>query len=109
MASHVAECLKKIEGAVDIRRDEIARAGDAAIDVAFGGEVHDVGDVMLADDAVNGVCFTQIDLLENVAWMRVVDTGEVFEMPGIGEAVEIDELRDFRLVDDMPDEVLSLS
>ena len=36
--------------------------------------------------------------------MLVVDAGEVFEMTGIGEAVEIDELHDFRLVDDMPDE-----
>ena len=105
MAFRVSKGFEEIEGAVDVRRDEIAGAGDAAIHVAFGREVHDMGDLMLADDAKNAVLVTQIDLLEGIAWMHAVDAIEVFEMPGIGEAVEIDQLGDFRLVDDMPDEV----
>ncbi len=97
--------LQEVEGAVDVGGDEVAGAGDAAVHMTFCGKVHDVGDVMLTNDAEDFVFIAEIDLLEDVTWMDSVDTDEVFEMPGISEAVEIDQPSDFRLVDDMPDEV----
>ena len=97
--------LQEVEGAVDVGGDEVAGAGDAAVHMTFSGEMHDVGDVMLADDAEDLVFVPQIDLLKEVTRMDTVDAREVFEMAGVGEAVEIDELRDLGLVDDMTDEI----
>ena len=97
--------FEEVEGAVDVGGDEVAGAGDAAIDVGLCGEVHDVGDVMLADDAEDFVLVPQIDFFENVARMDVMNAGEVFEMAGIGEAVEIDEPGDLRPVDDVANEI----
>lgn len=94
-----------MEGAVDVGGDEVAGAGDAAVHMTFSGEMHDVGDVMLADDAEDLVFVPQIDLFEGIAGMHAMDACEVFEMAGVGEAVEIDELRDLGLVDDMTDEI----
>lgn len=61
-------------------------------------------DVMLADDAEDFFFVAEIDRLKVITRMNAMDAVEIFEMAGIGEAVEIDELRDLRLVNDLPDE-----
>ena len=101
----IAAGLKQVKGAVDVGGDEVAWAGDTAVHMRLGSKVHDVGDVMLADNAEDLVLVPQIDFFEDITRMDVVDAIKVFKMPRVGEAIEIDELRDFRLVDDMPDEV----
>ena len=94
-----------MEGAVDVGGDEVAGTGDAAIHVRFGGEMDNVGDVMLADDAKDCCLVAEIDLLKSVTRVCAVNAVEIFEMTGVGEAVEIDERGDFRPVNDVPDEI----
>ena len=94
-----------MEGAVDVGRDEVTGTGDAAIHVRFCGEMHDVGDVMLADDAKDFCLVAEIDLLKNVTRVDAVNAIEIFEMTGISEAVEIDKRCDFRTVNDVPNEI----
>ncbi len=96
--------FKEVEGAVDIGGDEVARTGDAPINVRLGSEVHDVRDVMLADDAEDFFFIAGIDLLKDITRMNAMDAVEIFKMTGIGEAVEIDELCDLGQVNDLPDE-----
>ena len=70
----------------------------------FGGEMHDVGDGVLLDHAQGRNLVPQIHLLENILGMF----GNVFEvgqMSGVGEAVEVDELGDSRIVHDVLDQV----
>lgn len=97
--------FEEVEGAVDVGGDEVSRAGDAAIDVAFRREVDDVGDVMLTDDAEDFVFVPQIDFFKNVARVGAVDAFEIFEAASIGEAVEIDHLRHAWVADDMVNEI----
>ena len=97
--------FEEVEGSVDVGGDEVSGAGDATINVRLGGEVHDVGDVMLADDAKDFCFVAKVNLLEDIAWVNAMDAIEIFEMTGIGEAIEIDELRDPRLVNDLPNEI----
>ena len=70
----------------------------------FRREVHDVRDGMLLDDAQRRRLVAQIHFLENVFRMF----GNVFQirqMPGISQAIEIDELCDARLVNDVMDQI----
>ena len=101
----IAASLEEMEGAVDVGGDEVAGASDATIDMAFGSEVHDMRDFMLTDDAKDFVLIPQIDFFEHVTRMNAMDAIKVFKMPRVGEAVEIDELCNFRLVNDESDEV----
>ena len=97
--------FEEMEGAVDVGGDEVARTGDAAIHVRLCCEMHDVGDVMLADDAEDFGLVAEIDLLKNVTRVDAVNAIEIFEMTGVSEAVEIDERGDLRPVNEVPDEI----
>ncbi len=66
--------------------------------------MHDVGDGVLLDDAQHGVFVAQIHLFKNV--FRVSgNLFQIFQMPGVGQAIQIDQPLDFRPVDDMMDQV----
>ncbi len=93
-----------MEGAEDVGGDEIARAGDGAVHVRFRRQVHDVGDGVLFDDPQHGGLVAQVHLLKDI--FRVGGNRfQVFQMPGIGQAIEIDEPGDLGAVDDVVDQV----
>ena len=72
--------------------------------MGLGGEVHHMGDAMLLDDTEDFGLVAQVDFLEGVFGI-VCDAVEVGDVAGVGQAVEVDELRDRRLVDDAVDQV----
>ena len=71
----------------------------------LGVEMHDVRDVMLANDAKDFCFVAKIDLLKDISRVDAMNAFEVFQMTGIGEAIEIDELSDLGLVNDLPNEI----
>ncbi len=89
-----------MEGAQDVGVDEVAGGFNRAVHVRFGCEVEDVGDGLVADDADDGRLVVQVHLLESVFGMAG-DGADIFQTPGIGEAVEVDHACDFRLNDDV--------
>ena len=86
-----------MEGAGDVGVDEGVGIGDGIVHMGLGGEVDDVGDGVVADDAQNGVFVPEVGLLEVVARM-VGDGCEVGGVSGVGERVEIDEFLDSRIL-----------
>ena len=96
--------FQEVEGAHHIGVHEITRAGDRAVHVGLGRQMHDVGDVVPLHDFEHGGLVAQIHLLEAVLWVTL-RSREVLEAAGIGQAVEIDELGNLRPVDDMVNEV----
>ncbi len=96
--------FEKIEGANDIRRDEVAGAGDGAVDVRLRSEMHDVGNLMPTKDFADGVLIAKIDLFKDVFGMRF-GLFEVGEMTGVGKTVEIHQPSYIRLVDYVLDNI----
>ena len=85
-----------MERAKDVGLDELAGGFNRAVHVRFGSEVEDVGDGVIADDAGDGRFVAQVHLLETVFRMAR-NGGDIFQPSGVGEAVEVDDARDFRL------------
>ena len=79
--------------------DEIVRAGDGAIHVRFGGQVQDICDGVLADDAHDGGFVAQIHMLKEVFRMAR-DILNIGRMAGIGQAMQIDKPSDFGPIND---------
>ena len=70
----------------------------------FRREMHDVGDGVLFDDAHHGGLVAQVHLLKNI--FRVFgNLFQIFRMPRVGEAIEIDKSFDLRTVNDVVDQV----
>ena len=61
-------------------------------------------DGVLLDDLQRGRLVAQIHLCENVFWMGG-NFLQILQAPGVSQAVEIDELRDARVVNDVMDEI----
>ena len=66
--------------------------------------MHDVGDRMVLDDAQRRSLVAQVHFLENIFRMPG-NRFQIFQPPGVGETIQIDELRDLRVVNDVMDEV----
>ena len=96
--------FEQIKSAEDIRRDEIARPGDGTVHMGFRREVHDVRDAVLFDNPQRGRLVTQINLLKNIFRM-LGDRLQIFQSSRVSQAVEVDELGDFRIVNDVLDEI----
>ena len=83
--------LEQLEGAVDVRLDERARAIDRAVHVALGGEMHDDVGLVILEDAAERAGIADVGVFEAVA--RVVgDTGQIVEVAGVGQLVEVQDL-----------------
>ena len=80
--------------------DEVAGAFDGAVHVRLGGEVQNVGDGMVANDAGDDLLIAEVHLLEAV-FLILGNGGDIFQTPGVGEAVEVDDVCDFGLADDV--------
>ena len=96
--------LQQMERANDVSMNEITRPGNGPIDVRFSRQMHDMGDAMLLDDLDNGVFVAQIQSSEYVFRVRR-NFFEIGEMAGVGQAIEIDQSLDLRLVDNMLQDV----
>ena len=70
----------------------------------FRREVHDVRDGVLLDDLQRRRLVAQIHFLKNVFRM-LGNFLQILQAPGVSQAVEIDELRDARVVNDVMDEI----
>jgi len=100
----MAAGFEEVEGADDVRLDEITRPCNRAIHVRFSRQVQDVRDAMLLYDSQHLRLISQIDLFENVLRMTRHRL-KIRQMSGIGQAIEIDQRFDLRTADDVLDEV----
>ena len=82
--------FEQLEGADDVGLDEFAGAVDGAVDVRFGGEVHDGARPVLGEQAADEFKIADVTLDEDVARITV-QAGEVLAVAGVGELVEGDD------------------
>jgi hypothetical protein len=66
--------------------------------------MHDVRDGVLLDDAQHGGLVAKVHLFKNVFGMAR-NFLQIFQMAGIGEAIQVDQPRDFRPVNDVMNHV----
>ena len=72
----------------------------------FGGQMQDMGDPMLLHHRQNGGFVAQVGFFKSVfAMLR--DSLQIFQMAGVGQAIQVDQLADFRAVNDVMDQVRS--
>ena len=90
-AGVAADDLEEREGAADVGLIKSARAGNAAIDVAFSCEMDDRIDVVFDAKFFHESFVADISLDKQVAGI-VLDGGKVTEIGSIGEKIEIDDL-----------------
>ena len=96
--------FEQVERADDVGGDEVARTGNGTVHVRFRREMHDMGDGVLFDDPHHSGFITQIHLLKNI--FRVLgNLFQIFQVPGISKAIQIDEFGDLRTVNDVMDEI----
>jgi hypothetical protein len=96
--------FEQIERADNVRLNEIAWPGDGTVHVRFRREVHDVRDGVFFHDPQRRRLVAQIRFLKNVFWMAG-NFFQIRQMPGVSEAVEIDQFGDARIVNDVMDEI----
>ena len=82
--------FEEVEGADDVRLDELGGAVDGPVDMGLGGEVHDGAGLMLGEQARNQFGIPDIAADKGVAWISL-EGGKVLEIAGVGELVEIDD------------------
>ena len=70
----------------------------------LSGQVHDVGDAVALHYVKDRGLVPQICLLEEVLGM-LGDAGQIFEAPGIGQAIEVNQLDYLGPVNDMLNEI----
>jgi hypothetical protein len=81
--------IDQSKGAVDVRLDKNSRIFDAVVDVAFGREMDDAADIVRFKERFDKAAIADVPLDENVAFV-VFHFGKVFEVPGVGQQVEVD-------------------
>src|SRR5262245_14482424 len=99
-----AASFEQVERANDIRLDEIAGAGNRSIDMRLGCQMKDIRNGMALENIEKGRFVAEVDFLERVFGM-LLDRSEILEMAGVGQAIEIHELLNFRAVDEVLNEV----
>ena len=103
-APYRAARLQQIECADDIGVDEIAGTGNRTIHMRFGRQVHHVSDLMILDNLPHGDFVAEINFLERIPGMSG-DAGQVGEVPGVSQTIEIDQTVNLRLPDDVVNNV----
>jgi len=82
--------FEQMEGADDVGLDEVFRAVDGAVDVALGGEVDDGARLLFGEQFADQGAVADVALDEDVA-LVAVQAGEVLQVAGVGEFVEIED------------------
>ena len=96
--------FQKIERADHVGVDEVAGAGNRAVHMRFGGQVHDMGDGMALHDFKDGILVAQVNLFEGVFWVPG-NALEILPVSSVSQAIEVDQLAHFRLVNDVLNEI----
>ncbi len=86
-----ARRLEEMERPHDVRLDEGGRAVDGAVDMGFGGQMHDRVGVVRSENPVERVAVADIGMLEGIGRMGR-DRGHVVGAGGIGQRVEVHDL-----------------
>lgn len=86
--------IEQAEGADEVRHDEVLWAIDAAVHVGLRSEVHDGIDVMVTQEFGETFAVEDVALHKNVAGI-VLQCGEVGEVPGVGQLVQVDDALNF--------------
>ena len=96
--------FQQVERADDVGVNEIARAGDGAVHVRFGRQVHDVVMACCRRPAARRPC--RADPPSRKTYFGCFATpGQVLQVAGVGQAIQVDELLDLGPVDDVVDQV----
>src|SRR4029450_2881580 len=94
-APEITASFQEIECADNICMDEVAGASDGAVNMRFGGQMHDMGDLVPLDDFHQAGLVADVCILENVFGMRS-DRNKVFKVASVGETIKIDQFSNFR-------------
>ncbi|MCY1293770.1 hypothetical protein D9M70_430380 [compost metagenome] len=84
----VACCFQQRESADDIGLHELRWAMDRAVDMAFGGKMHDCARFMLLNQSVNRFTITNIHSCKDVARI-VFEAGQRLQIASVGQFVDI--------------------
>ena len=90
--------FEQMERANQVRMDEIARPANRSIDVGFSGEMDDMRNFIRADGISNRSLIAQVSAQKYV-FRILFNAGQIFEMTGIGKAVQIQQALDLWTVD----------
>ena len=103
----VARRLEEVEGAHDVREDELGGPLDGAVHVALGREVAHRVDAVLGEDCVHPLEAADVLPQEDVAAGEAFfEIAQVFGVPGVGQLVHVDEpALEARLLQQGTDEV----
>ena len=103
LCKEMAGNLEELEGTNDIGADELPRAVDRAIDMAFGGKIHHRRRLGLLKELADIVAFSNISLDKTVTG-ALSNIGQALETTSIGQLIENNDLR-LGMVEDVANEV----
>ena len=102
VAPVVEGALEEVGGAEDVGADKAEGVVDRAVDMAFGGEVHDGVRLEVVEELSDALGVADVELCEAVEG-GVLDFLEAFEVSGVGEFVEVADIGQ-AVADQMSDE-----
>ncbi|CAM5367949.1 hypothetical protein RLIN73S_00790 [Rhodanobacter lindaniclasticus] len=85
----VARAFEQAQGADHVGLHELGRAVDRAVDVRFGGEIHDGIGLVFGQQLRHQRAVADVALYENVTRITL-QRGQRIEVAGIGELVQVD-------------------
>jgi hypothetical protein len=88
----------------DIGVNKVSRARDRTIDMGFGGEMHDMGNAMLAHDLGHGGSFPQIHLGEDILGV-MRRRGQIGQMARVGQTIQVDQTPDLGSINHVMDQI----
>ena len=86
-----ARRLEQREGADDVGLDEVGRARDRAVDVAFGREMHDPVGPELGDRLLHRSAVADVGMQEAVVRLAL-DRSQRRQVAGISERIDVEDL-----------------
>jgi hypothetical protein len=96
--------LQQIECADDVGLNKIGRAGDGTVHMGFGRQMQNMRDLMLLDYCQHGGFVAEVGFFKRVFGMPG-DVLQIFQVAGVGQAIQVDEAPDFRFVNNVMDQV----
>jgi O-phosphoseryl-tRNA(Cys) synthetase len=75
--------------------------------VGLGSQVQDMGDAVLAEDGQNLFLFAEIYFFKSIAGV-VCDPAQIGQVTGVGQAIEVDQALQLRVIDEVLNEVKAI-
>src|SRR4051812_1482441 len=82
-------CVEQIHGPDHICIDKIQWRMNGPVYVRLCREMNDMGDLMLLKYFIERLGIEQVGYLEMIVWEKV-DVGQIFEISGVGQSVQVD-------------------